>query len=96
MEVMSRIARQWSDLFIVLEVTLADNAFSVLFEFLWIEFAKHHLINDSVSLILLRVALLIVVLDGLKHARGAADAEQGHDCKHNGRPDRDKQQEKPV
>ena len=75
MEVMSRIARQWGDLFIVLEVTLADNAFSVLLELFWIEFSKHHLINDSISRILLLVALMVVILDGFNHARGAADAE---------------------
>ena len=89
MEVMIRIAGQWSDLFIVLEVTLADDAFSVLLELFWIEFSKHHLINDSISFILLRVTLRLVLPDVSNHARGATDAEQGHNCEHDGRPDRD-------
>lgn len=75
MEVMSRIARQWGDLFIVLKVTLADNAFSELLELFCIEFSKHHLIYDSISRILRLVALMVGVPDGLNHTWGAADAE---------------------
>ena len=88
---MPRVARQRRHLFVILEVTFADYAFCVLFELLGIEFAEYHLFNDSISLALRSVALRIVILNHLKHARCATDAKQAHNGEHYRRPDRDQE-----
>ena len=82
MEVVSRVTWQRSDFLVVLEVTLADDAFRVLLEVVSVVLAQDNFVDHSVSFALLVVAMLHVVFVCLAHAREATDAEKRHDSDH--------------
>ena len=96
MEVVTRVTWQRSDFLIVLEVTLADDAFRVLLEVFSVELAQDNFVDHSISFALLVVAMLHIVFVGFAHTREAADAAKSHHSDYQSRPDCRQKQKKPI